>query len=233
LPEGLILLFGLLSTLSIQPKVRCRCMTLISFWIKSSPENAIAVLKINRWQRWFIGLYSSSLRIFHLSRNNRNHRKKKKDKDNNEKDDDENENTTATTTTDQKKEEGEENEVDECGPIMTTLIIDSLAALYKTLLFDVKRGYEYWSTLHTLTVEMPCGMYFARNVVIATLHRCYSSLSSSLPSSSSCERRLSTSSSLTITNRLADNISATFQFIDERLLGMVSARVVARDVFIF
>ena len=77
--------------------------------------------------------------------------------------------------------EGEENNEETCGPIMTSLVVDALACLYRTLLFDVKKGYEHWSVLQQLTTDIPCGLYFCRAVVVATLRRCHQSIQRTQP----------------------------------------------------
>jgi hypothetical protein len=205
LPEGLLLLFGLLSTKSVAPAVRCRCMTLVGMWVKTSHENAMAVLRCSRWQRWFVGIHSSSLRLFHQSAMDLNKKQGNGNEDNN----------SATDDND-----SERASIDSCGSMMTSLIVDALSALYKTLLHDVKRGYEHWSVLHALTRDMPAGTYFCRAVVVTTLRRSHQTLSQTIAPLNTATRRASLRNSLTMPNHLADNLASTFQFVDELLLGV-------------
>ena len=252
LPEGLLLLFGLLSTKSVKPAVRCRCMTLVGVWIKASSDNAMAILRVGRWQRWLVGLHSASLRLYHsTSRGTAGGPSADKEvmmaaavteeKDGTSKSSREN----AVGTNEKNEEiddtksnvlvrtEGEQSEEETCGPIMTSLVVDALACLYRTLLFDVKKGYEHWSVLQQLTTDIPCGLYFCRAVVVATLRRCHQSIQQQTPlTSGSSARRASLRASLTMPSHVADNLAATFQFVEERLLDLTSHNSNGNESFV-
>ena len=250
LPEGLLLLFGLLSTKSVRPAVRCRCMTLVGVWIKASSDNAMAILRVGRWQRWLVGLHSASLRLYHsTSRGTAGGPSvdkevmmaatgekdavddpagrvlaSKSSRENTAGTNEKNEEIDNTKSNVLVRTEGEENNEETCGPIMTSLVVDALACLYRTLLFDVKKGYEHWSVLQQLTTDIPCGLYFCRAVVVATLRRCHQSIQQQTPlTSGSLARRASLRASLTMPSHVADNLAATFQFVEERLLDLTSS----------
>ena len=73
------------------------------------------VVCCSRWQRWFVGLHSASLRMGEAVRSQRKQQQQQLEKE------------------EEKKEEKE-------GTMMTMLLVDAISALYQTLLFDVKRG---------------------------------------------------------------------------------------------
>ena len=80
----------------------------------------------SRWQRWFVGLHSASLRMGEAVRSQRKQQQQKLEQL-------------------EKQEEGEgnkeeEEEKEKEGTMMTLLVVDAISALYQTLLFDVKRG---------------------------------------------------------------------------------------------
>ena len=57
LPEGLLLLLGLLASPSLSPSIVETTITKISLWIKMDAANATKILSCGHWQRWFLGLY--------------------------------------------------------------------------------------------------------------------------------------------------------------------------------
>ena len=59
LPEGLLLLLGLLTSPSIKSTFVEDTVTKISLWIKMNSINATKILSCGHWQRWFLGLYLS------------------------------------------------------------------------------------------------------------------------------------------------------------------------------
>ena len=72
------------------------------------------VVCCSRWQRWFVGLHSASLRMGEAVRSQRKQQ--------------------------QQLEKEEEKKEEKEGTMMTMLLVDAISALYQTLLFDVKRG---------------------------------------------------------------------------------------------
>ena len=202
-------------------------MTLVGMWIKTSKENAMAVLRCSRWQRWFVGIHSSSLRLFHQRKIDQQIDVQSLAAKTTETTIDSNTGEAtdaadaATYATGATSTTAEEEELDNTnGRMMTTLVVDALSALYRTLLHDVKRGYEHWSVLHALTRDMPSGTYFCRAVVISTLKRSHQLLSQQVAPLNTAGRRTSLRTSLSMPSHLADNLSATFQFVDELLLGV-------------
>eukprot|EP00943_MAST-04B_sp_MAST-4B-sp1_P006442 g6442.t1 len=59
LPEGLLLLLGLLTAPSIPSTCVEDTVTKLSLWIKMNSTNATKILGCGHWQRWFLGLYLS------------------------------------------------------------------------------------------------------------------------------------------------------------------------------
>ena len=84
------------------------------------------VVCCSRWQRWFVGLHSASLRMGEAVRSQRKQQQQQLEKDKEE--------------GRKKKEEEEEKKEEKEGTMMTMLLVDAISALYQTLLFDVKRG---------------------------------------------------------------------------------------------
>ena len=84
------------------------------------------VVCCSRWQRWFVGLHSASLRMGEAVRSQRKQQQQQLEKDEEE--------------GRKKKGEEEEKKEEKEGTMMTMLLVDAISALYQTLLFDVKRG---------------------------------------------------------------------------------------------
>jgi hypothetical protein len=242
IPEGLILLFGLLSTASVRPSVRCRCLTQVGMWVKGSHENARAVLNCPNWQRWFVGMQSASMRLF-----NRGHtslvrsfqdRRSREDSQDLGSAEGRRKRSPASSMDIQLNDEADDagadtaatSSVSSLRPAITSLIVDCLSSLYGYLLTDVKRGYAHWGVFLTHALKIPGGIYFTRAVVIATLQRVMRQIKSESVASSAREseadndrpaRRNSKVGLVSMPKHIADNLGATFQLVDEMLVTSV------------
>ena len=247
IPEGLILLFGLLSTTSVRPSVRCSCLTQVGMWIKTSSENARAVLNCPNWQRWFVGMQSASMRLFNRGNAGPSqsfqwgHSVEDSEAFASEEDSElhfhEHHSRNFAKRSPQSSMDIQledtassaggsvESEVASLRPAITALVVDCLSSLYSYLLTDVKRGYAHWGIFLTHVLKIPGGAYLTRAVVVATLRRVMrhikteplTPVSQVSGTAEAPKRRNSKAHLVSMPKHIADNLGATFQLVDEML----------------
>jgi hypothetical protein len=155
LPEGLLLLLGLLTAPHAPPEVVEKSLSRLSLWLKMKTMNSVSIIKCVHWQRWFLGMYISLFTSFKR------------------------ELVARKESTDHQSTRFEsEAQRNMHYHVIQTMACDALSSLYSHLTLLVKKGcIQMRATVNLLNQHNPVYSYpLIVNFMAATLNRIHSEL---------------------------------------------------------